>query len=170
MNLFTGQSADAFFGGDVPPTVHALMHQAAGSAPDERTTLLWTAQALAPQCLAVYYALYKHHAGLRQFELAERAAWRGLLESANQADIPGDWRAVPTPLPESTSHGQPGRFWLFTLKALAFIHLRTGRLAEARELLLHLETCDPQAHIGGDVIRSLLDAAEAPGRGATDAP
>jgi hypothetical protein len=158
MNLFTGQSADAFFGGEVPAAVHDLLHRAALSAPDQRSALLWTAQALAPGCLAVYYTLYKHHAGRREFELAERAAWRGLHEAAARAGLAADWRVVATPLAAEVSQGEPGRFWLFTLKALAFIHLRSGRPEQARELLHKLDACDPEARIGGDVIASLLDA------------
>lgn len=160
MNLFTVEAADAFFGGDVPPAVHALLHSAATAAPDERTAVLWSAQALAPACLATYYVLYKHHAGRREFEWAERAATRGLQEAAAQAGLSLDWRLVPPPLPTSVVQTEPGRFWLFTLKALAFIHLRSGRPEAARELLAHLEACAPDAHIGGDVTAALLGAAQ----------
>lgn len=158
MNLLTGESADAFFGGAVPPAVHDLLHRAAASVPDDRTALLWTAQALAPGCLAVYYTLYKHHAGRREFELAERAASRGLREAALLSGMATDWQAVAPPLRAEVSASEAGRFWLFTLKALAFIHLRSARFAQARALLQKLEECDPQARIGGDVIASLLDA------------
>jgi hypothetical protein len=158
MNLFTGESADTFFGSDVGPAVHALLHRAAASVPDDRTALLWSAQALAPTCLATYYVLYKHHAGRREFELAERAASRGLQEAAVQAGLNKDWRAVPAPLPAALCQTEPGRFWLFTLKALAFINLRGGRPEVARELLAHLEACAPDAHIGGDVTAALLGA------------
>lgn len=159
MNLFTGESADTFFGGDVPPAVHDLLHRAAAAAPEARTALLWSAQALAPQCLATYYGLYKHHAGRREFELAERAARRGLQEAAAQAGLAADWRQVSAPLPSALAQTGPGRFWLFTLKALAFIHLRSGRPDVARELLTQLEACAPDAQIGSDVTAALLDAA-----------
>lgn len=164
MNLFTGDSSDLFFGGDVPPPVHALLHQAASAVSDDRAALLWTAQALSPDCLATYYVLYKHHAGRREFDLAERAALRGLHEAAAQAGLAADWRAVAPPLPVVLRQSGPGRFWLFTLKALAFIHLRSGRADEARALLGHLDACDPEAAIGSDVIASLIDAAAGDGR------
>ena len=160
MNLFTGESADTFFGGDVSPAVHDLLHRAAAaSTPDERTTLLWSAQALAPACLATYYVLYKHHAARREFELAERAATCGLHEAALQAGLPTDWRAVPPPLPSTVVYGVAGRFWLFTLKALAFIQLRSGRPDASRELLAHLNACAPDARTGSDVTAALLDAS-----------
>ena len=158
MNLYTGQSSDLFFGGAVPPAVHELLHRAASAGADERTALLWTAQALEPTCLATYYVIYKHHAGRREFDLAERAAWRALQEAASQAGLPQDWRAVAPPLAAQIRQGGPGRFWLFTLKALAFIHLRSERPGAARELLRHLDRCDPEAGLGSEVIASLIDA------------
>ena len=53
----------------------------------------------------------------------------------------------------------PARFWLFTLKALAFISLRSGRPNDARELLAQISLLAPQAHLGGEVIASMLDAS-----------
>ncbi|MDL2337419.1 MAG: hypothetical protein Q7T97_12640 [Burkholderiaceae bacterium] len=159
MNLFTGESADAFFGGDMPEAARNLLHQAAQSARGEVGALLWTAQALAPQALGIYYALYKHHAGLREFEQAERAAQRGLLEAAKQAGLAEDWRQVaPGSVPDGIDFRGNGaaRFWLFTLKALAFIALRSGRPEDARELLARIAALDDQAHIGGEVIATLL--------------
>ena len=78
MNLMTGDAADELFGGEVPPTVRTLLAQAREASRDEVPSLLWAAHACAPQCLAIYYLLYKCHAGRRQFELAERAARTGL--------------------------------------------------------------------------------------------
>ncbi len=159
MNLMTGERADDFFGGEVPASVRALLHRAADVSGDARASLLWTAQSLAPECLACYYALYKHHAGRREFALAERAAWRGLREAARQCGLGEDWRsAAPPPQLDFQQQG-PQRFWLFTLKALAFIHLRSDRPEEARELLARIDALDPQARIGTDVTELLLAAA-----------
>jgi hypothetical protein len=164
MNLMTGEASDAFFGGSVPEAVRELLHRAAAQSGPERGALLWTAQALAPTCLACYYALYKHHAGRREFGLAERAAWRGLAEAARQGGLAEDWRSVqPAPVLDFRHEG-PQRFWLFTLKALAFIHLRSERAELARELLAHIETLDPGSRIGSDVTAALLAAVRLPGR------
>lgn len=159
MNLFTGEAADAFFGGEVTPAVRGLLHQAAAAGPDDRGSLLWTAQALAPDCLAVYYALYKHHAGRREFELAERAAFRGLQEAAAHCGIDDEGQPRPgMPAPDFVSDG-PARFWLFTLKALAFVNLRSGRAERARMFLERIERLGPEARIGDEVISALLKAA-----------
>lgn len=158
MNITTGESADEFFGGDVSNAVREMLHRAAAAHGDERSALLWTALSMEPHCLATTYALYKHHAGRREFEAAERAAWRGLAEAALAAGLPQDWRAAPAPLPPAVRDSTAGGFWLFTLKALAFIHLRTQRHDQARELLAQLQACHPQAGNGADVTAALLQA------------
>lgn len=173
MNLFTGEAADALFGGEVPPMVRSLLRQAQSAPPEAVSGLLWTAQACAPQCLAVYYLLYKCHAGRRELDWAERAARSGLAEAARQAGLPADWQQV-RPGPNFHDGTSPARFWLFTLKALAFIALRSGRSAEAQALLAQINTLDPGASVGGEVIASLLQAtqsdAAAPRHGGGDTP
>ncbi|MEK8033401.1 hypothetical protein AACH06_21490 [Ideonella sp. DXS29W] len=157
MNLFTGESADEFFGGDVPATVRQILHRAAQAPRTEVGSLLWTAQLVAPDGLPVYYALYKHHASQREWTWAERAARRGLVEAARQAGLPADeWQVQPGHPAATFRDNGPARFWLFTLKALAFLALRQQRLSEARELLAHIQRLDPEARIGDDVIASLL--------------
>lgn len=159
MNLTTGEASDAFFGGEVPAAVRALLHQAASAAADQRGALLWTAQAIAPDTLAVYYALYKFHAGRREFEPAERAAQRGLQAAAAQAGLAADWQEVGPGCGADFQSDGPARFWLFTLKALAFIRLRSGRPDEARALLAHIERLQPGSRVGQDVIGAMLEAA-----------
>ena len=164
MNLFTGQDADEFFGGCEPGFARELLHQAASAPRAEAGALLWAAQALAPQTLGIYYALYKHHAGRREFEQAGRAARRGLAEAALQVGLPADWRlVVPGTLPAGIDFQGSGaaRFWLFTLKALAFIALRSERADESRALLARIAALAPDAHIGDDVIATLLASVSA---------
>lgn len=167
MNLFTGEAADEFFGSDVSPLLRDLLHRAQAAPGPERTALLWTAQSCAPQTLAVYYLLYKHHATQREFELAERAALRGLGEAARQAGLPDDsvFLGFDLPAPPPGVDFQvtgPARFWLFTQKALAFIALRSERAQEARRRLALIERMAPGAGLGSDVIAALLESTEGP--------
>ena len=159
MNLFTGEAADELFGGEVPAAVRALLQQAQQAPREQLGALLWAAQACAPQCLATYYLLYKCHAGRREFEAAERAALAGLAEAARQAGLPADWRAVAPGAADFQRTG-PARFWLFTLKALAFIRLRSGQTDAAAELLAQLERLDAAAGVGSEVTARLLAAAQ----------
>jgi len=173
MNLLTGNDADEFFGGCEPEFARQLLHRAT-LAPADAATLLWSAQALSPQSLGIYYALYKHHARRREFAAAERAACRGLVEAARQAGLPEDWRtATRANLPAGLDfHGHGvARFWLFTLKALAFISLRRERPDDARALLARIAMLAPDAQVGDEVIATMLASMDAPGRGsASDTP
>jgi hypothetical protein len=158
MNLFTGEASDELFGGEVPLAVRELLQQARSAEREQIPALLWTAQACSPQTLAVYYLLAKCHAGRRELELAERAAAAGLKEAASQAGLPEDWQQVqPSAAFEGTG---PARFWLFMLKARAFILTRSERLEEAKALLAKLAELDPQASAGGEVVAGLVQAAQ----------
>lgn len=159
MNLFTGESSDAFFGGEVPPLVRRLLDQARTAASHEMESLLWTAQVSAPECLPIYYLLYKFHARLRQYEQAERAALKGVAMAARQAGLKENWRDV-TPADADFAAVGPARFWLFSLKALAFIYLRSHRAEASRELVDKLRELDPDQGLGGEVIAALLHASD----------
>lgn len=158
MNLFTGEASDEYFGSDAPPAVRRLLAEAGAADLGQRAALLWTAQATAPDCLAVYYLLYKFHAQQRQFDLAASAAFKGLARAAAQAGLPEDWRAAVPPAVDFTRVG-PARFWLFTLKALAFIHLRQGQIEEAQAFLARLAALDPSQSVGSEVTAALLRQA-----------
>lgn len=164
MNVFTGQTSRELFGqARVPEVIRALIEEAQAADTGRREALLWTARASAPDCLAVYYLLYKFYATRRDLETAERAARGGLAEAARQAGLPEDWRAVTLGQADFTQPG-PARFWLFTLKALAFIRLRAGAAIEARSLLAKIQDLDPGDSIGARVIGALAEAAAPPPR------
>lgn len=149
------------FGGDTPDAIRQQIEEAKQASPDQIALRLWSIQASAPTCLPVYYLLYKLHAGKRELAQAERAALLGLAEAGRQAGLP------ETPeLPSVEQRDQadfrangPARFWLFTLKALAFIRLRGGQLALAEQLLDWIGACDPGHSVGSDVTAALLTGA-----------
>jgi hypothetical protein len=156
VNIFTGESSDALFGGEVPKPVKALIDQArSAEIPEHAIALLWTAQVCAPDCLSVYYLLYKLHARLADFETAEQAALKGLRMAAEQANLPYNWLIVTAQMADFMSPG-PARFWLFTLKALAFIRLRQKDPMLARAYLSKVAELDPQGGSGVGVIEDLL--------------
>ena len=159
VNLLTGEASELFYGGEVSDTERALLRAVSEVAPSQRAALLWLTQANAPQRLAIYYLLYKHHAGRREFDHAQRAAELGLLHAARQAGIPEDYRCV-TPNPELDFTGDgPLRFWLFTLKALAFIRLRSGDAGGAADLLKRVARLAPNSGLGDEVVDAMLRAA-----------
>ena len=155
MNLLTGVESTELFGGSVTPAVQHLIDVARNAPPAQVEAALWTAVATAPDQLPVYYLLYKMHAGRGQMDLALSAATKGLAAAAQAAGLPLDWRLVQ---PDATDFSVPGaaRFWLFTLKALAFISLRRDDRDTAAALVAQLKLLDPEDHLGDSVVAKLL--------------
>ena len=152
------------FGGEAPAEIRQLIAEAKAAPRDQIGERLWAIQARAPDCLPIYYLLYKFHAGRRELAEAERAALCGLDQAAACCGLPGaaDLAQTTPLLAPKTADFQgngPARFWLFTLKALAFIRLRGGRPEEARALLDWIGRCDPSHSVGSDVTQALLQGA-----------
>jgi hypothetical protein len=160
VNILTGESSTDLFGGEVPPQVKHLVEEARNAATPERAlALLWTAQVCAPDCPSLYYLLYKFHARHADFEQAELAALKGLDVAADQAHLPDDWRVVTPDMADFQSPG-PARFWVFTLKALAFIRLRRKDPDSARAYLDKVNELDPVGGTGAGVIEALLKGSQ----------
>jgi tetratricopeptide (TPR) repeat protein len=160
VNILTGESSTDLFGGDVPPQVKHLVDQARDAETPERAlALLWTAQVCAPDCPSLYYLLYKFHARHADFDQAEQAALKGLEVAADQALLPEDWRQVTADMADFSKPGA-ARFWLFTLKALAFIRLRLKDHASARLYLDKVQELDPDGGAGASVIEALIQGSQ----------
>lgn len=156
VNLFTGVESTELFGGTVSPAVQHLIDVARNAPPAQVEAALWTAVTSAPDQLPVYYLLYKMHASRGQLDLALQAARKGLDAAARAAKLRADWQSVQ-PLDADFNAPGPARFWLFTLKALAFIYLRQGERATAAAIVAHLQLLDPADHLGASVVNTLLE-------------
>lgn len=153
--------------GAVPPPADDLLARARAAWCDvpAATALLTEALAAAPDCLPLHHARYKFHSSHGQYALAEAAARCALAEAARQAGIPADWRTLAETLDTGAIDWADvqgaAHFYLFTLKALAYLRLRRGDLAEAGALLDTLARLDPDDRVGATVTRSLLQGAAA---------
>lgn len=145
---------------DLPPRVAGYL-AAAASTRDwrEAESLLLRAQTTAPDCLHVYYTLYKFYFNHNRLGDAERAAMVALDSAARQANIPPDWRTLVQEDCDWTQVDAPQHFLLFSLKALAFIRLRQQRIQDASDILDKLEEIDPQDSVGASVIRAYYAGA-----------
>lgn len=163
MERQTNEGETGLFGGDAPPEIRQMIDRAKRAGGQEAVELLWRACAAAPDCLPVYYLLYKLHARRRELDLAERAALAALAEAGRQAGLPQDWRAAEAGLPVAVDFAAdgPARFWLFTLKALAFISLRLHRRGDAGRLLALIAAHDPSHSVGSAVTEALLAGSSA---------
>jgi len=146
---------DAINFGDLPDAVNALLQQGVAAYRHDRfraDQLFRQALASAPHELPTYFCLYKIHTYQGNLEEAQAAAESGLREAARQAGWNPDWRQwQPQPaLPEGA-----GRFALYTLKALAFIHLRQDNRQQAKQILERLRQLDPAGAVGWPVVAAL---------------
>jgi hypothetical protein len=149
------------FGGIVPPEVDLRLTMAAATYRDAQAAevLLLDAQALDPTCLPVYFALYKFYFYRSRLAEAERITLQALVAAARLAGFSEDWHRITPDTADWAATDEPQHFYLFSLKALAFIRLRLGRADEARAILAKLAEIDPTDMVGASVIRSLATAA-----------
>lgn len=149
--------------GPLPDDVNALLQQGVAAYYDDRPAadaVFRRALELGPQCLPVYYCLYKIHTYQRNLEQAKEAAQAGIREAARQANLPPDWHDWHPGDNDWNARGAT-RFALYTLKAQAFIELRREDLAAARALLDRLALLDPADEVGGSVVDAMARRLEA---------
>ena len=86
--LMSSERSGELFGGEAPPEIRQLIEDAKSAPRDQIGARLWAIQARAPDCLPIYYLLYKFHAGRREFDQAERAALTGLDRAGSLCALP----------------------------------------------------------------------------------
>lgn len=143
------------FGGTAPLEVDRRLRDATYVDASHAEALLLDAQRIDPECLPVYFALYKFYFYRSRLADAERAALRALETAARQGRFPADWMVLTLNAADWSDVRGPAHFYLFSLKALAFIRLRRGRADEAKMLLAKLAELDPRDTIGGSAIGAL---------------
>jgi tetratricopeptide (TPR) repeat protein len=154
----TRRDPDAINFGDLPPAINALLQEGVrayrtDAAAAER--FFREALAAAPEELPTYFCLYKIHTCGGNLSAAEATAQSGLEEAARQAGWPRDWHQWQAP----ADLDGPGRFALYTLKALAFIHLRQDERDRALEILDALAQLDPTGAIGWPVVAAIAEGS-----------
>jgi hypothetical protein len=152
------QEATLRFGGIAPPEIDRRLRDAAAAYADTARAegLLHEAQALDPDCLPVYFALYKFYFYKSRLADAERGARAALATAARLGRFPADWATLTPAAADWADVRGPAHFYLFSLKALAFIRLRRGAGDEARALLAKLAELDPRDSVGASVIGALV--------------
>lgn len=159
-------SGDAFgvaIGFAAPPAIDEKLREAASCYDDtERAEeLLWTALKADPNCLGSYFSLYKFYFYKRRLNEAEGVALLGLGTAAKLGGFTSDWTRLDANTVDWRRVDAPQHFFLFTLKALAFMRLRLGYAEESHALLAKLAELDPNDSVGASVIRDLAAAQRA---------
>ena len=96
------------FGGIAPPEIDRRLRDAAAAYADtpRAETLLNEAHALDPECLPVYFALYKFYFYKSRLADAERAAHQALATAASLGTSPPTgrcWHTIPPTGPTCTA-------------------------------------------------------------------
>jgi tetratricopeptide (TPR) repeat protein len=144
---------------DMPPEIEEIMRQGVVLQRRDREQadrLFRQALALAPSALSIYYCLYKVQTRLGRLDAAFEIAREGMEEAARQAG----WAPDPREWPESEASQGPGRFAVFTLKALSFIELKRGNREKALENLGQLARLDPSGGVGWPVVLALAEGID----------
>lgn len=116
------------------------------------------AQAVAPEHPAVHIGLYRYYFYKGRLREALQVAQACLAKSARDIGLAADWRAVQ---PDDAAFGSYEavlpRFYLFSLKACAYLHMRLGDMDEGSDTLAKLQELDPSDKLGGSVLRRVLE-------------
>ena len=157
----TRRIEDAIDFGDVPPAVNEILQQGVALHRHDRAAAaarFRDALAVDPTALATWFCLYKIHTYAGDLDAALAAAEGGLAQAARRANLAPDWTTWRR---DEVSHEGPGRFALYTLKALAFIRLRRGEGSEAARVLDRLSALDPDDTVGGSVVAAIAAGTSA---------
>ncbi|TGD75082.1 hypothetical protein E4634_03470 [Mangrovimicrobium sediminis] len=151
----------------VPLELQQLLREDLDASADwERAeALLQRAQDAMPGRLETRIARYKLYAYSNRFEQALALIEEVLASAAQGAGFSADWRSLHSG--SAAWHPAEGdvRHYLYTLKAMGFVHLRRGDIDGALAVLEKLRELDPQDQVGGSVVHDiacgLRDDAEA---------
>jgi len=159
-NVMPFQDDRVLFSTDMPSQINVILQQAVAAYDDTRRAedLLWQAQQLGPEQLAVYVALYKFYFYKNYLTDAERVVHMALSQSADQGGFTHDWQQLMPDSTEWNNASGPQRYYLYSLKALGFIRLRLDDVEMGTAILQKLSQLDPEDQVGGSV---LLDLAAA---------
>ena len=153
--------ADALLGANLPLEASRHLHDA-GLTYAEGTIAeqhLRAAEAAAPDHAAVLIAQYRFYFYKGRLRDALGVARICLLKAARENSLDADWRHVR--LEDAnfcTYDAWLPRFYLFTLKAYAYLQMRLGCVEEGRQAVHKLLELDPSDKIGAKVLLDVLAA------------
>ncbi len=154
-----GLLAGAVLGAGLAPEVEGHLKAAGHSYHHDELAErhLREARALAPDHVAVLIALYRFYFYKNRLREALEIARLCLSKAAEDNGISRDWREVrPTDACFDRYEAVLPRFYLFTLKGYAYLHLRLGELDEGQAAVMKLLELDPSDKLGARVLLGVL--------------
>lgn len=155
--------AAALVGDGLPAAAEYRLHLAglAYEQDDVAERYLHEAQALAPGHAAVLIGLYRFYFYKNRLREALAVARICLDKAAHDNDLAKDWRRVrSTDAAFSSYDAMLPRFYLFTLKACAYLQMRLGNVDEGYAMVTKLIELDPTDKLGAKVLLGVLERME----------
>jgi hypothetical protein len=155
----TAAFADALLGRDLSPQAEAELRLAglAYQSDEQAERHLYRAKALAPDHPAVLIGFYRFYFYKGRLEDALSIARICLLKAARDNALDPDWRQVAAEDADFGSYDAVlPRFYLFTLKAYAYLKLRLGHIDEGRDAALKTVALDPTDKVGAKILLDVL--------------
>jgi len=153
----------AILGQDLPPGAEWHLREAARAYRDGAIAEahLLKAQALAPTPAAVLIGLYRFYFYKNRLPEALEVAGLCLAKAARDNALAIDWREVQRRDADFCDFGAVlPRFYLFALKAHAYLSMRLGDLAEGRAAAMKLLELDPSDKVGAKVLLGVFERLE----------
>lgn len=148
----------ACLGGVLPADVKRELDAASAAFHEDAVaeSHLHRAYALAPDHPAVHIGLYRFYFYKNRLQDALAIGQRCLAKAARDNGLPEDWRAVTSDQADFSDYAVLPRFYLFTLKACAYLHMRLGELETGDAMVTKLAELDAADRLGGSVLRGVL--------------
>ena len=147
------------YGGETTPEIAELLENAMSryTETDKAEATLVEALRRSPRSLPVHFSLYKFYFYKKRLDDAEKIVQHSLVEAALQGGFDANWETLNK---DSTDWGNmSANFYLFSLKALAFIRLRQGDEAGCLSVLNKLLELDQGDKVGSSVINDIAKGA-----------
>jgi uncharacterized protein with von Willebrand factor type A (vWA) domain len=150
------------FGFGIAPEVDADLQRAAHLISHRQASVraLRDAYEKAPDQLETLIALFKLLFYQGETTEAESLVEETLIKAAEQGGFTHDWTHLDGKSAAWTEPRGPGRLYLYSLKALAFIRLRQDDQKSASDILTAMERIDPDDLVGASVIGDLLNGLD----------
>jgi hypothetical protein len=152
----------ALFAAGLPEAAALALNLAAISYADNRTAERHLAEAarIAPDHAAVLIGQYRYHFYKGHLAAALAVACRCLVKAARDNGFCADWRQLRAYDADFGSYDAIlPRFYMFTLKAYAYLQLRLGDLGEGRDAAMKLLELDPSDKINARLLLDVLERA-----------
>jgi tetratricopeptide (TPR) repeat protein len=152
--------ADALLGAGLPEAAERHLHRASLAYQHDEVAErhLREAQALAPGHAVVLIGLYRFYFYKGRLDQALDVARICLDKAAQDNNLKGDWHCVaPGDADFGSYDAVLPRFYMFTLKAYAYLQMRLGDVVEGRAAVLKLLELDPTDKLGARVLLGVVE-------------